>query len=118
MANKEEIRAIFLGDSKTGKTSIIYQLCHFDLNNIAPTYVSYQESYVFNNQSNTKNVVYSLVDVSGLEKYRSLASLFSKDCQLMLLVYSIDNKKSFDSIKTFWYNLCKDSHEKPCMINK
>ena len=51
-------------------------------------------------------------DTSGQERYHSITKLFVKESDIVLLVYSIDNIKSFNNLD-YWYkeitNLCGDS---------
>ena len=43
----------------------------------------------------------------GQEKYRSLTKLFYKDAGVIILVYDITQKKSFDEMKNYWYEELK-----------
>ena len=41
-------------------------------------------------------------DTSGQEKYRAVTKLFIQNAKIVILVYSIDNKESFN-VLDFWY---------------
>ena len=43
------------------------------------------------------------MDPGGLEKYKALSKNFYKESFVVVLVYEIINKKSFDAIKNYWY---------------
>ena len=43
----------------------------------------------------------------GQEQYRSLNRLFINKCQIILFIFEINKKKSFNEVD-FWYNLVKE----------
>ena len=99
----EEIKLILLGESGVGKTSIIKRfLCEkFDENeesSITMNYVS--KDFELQN----KKIKLNIWDTIGQEKYRSLSNLFLSDAKIVVLVYSIIAKKSFESLD-YWYDL-------------
>ena len=53
-------------------------------------------------------------DTAGQEKYRSINKLFYKDSNIVIFVYDITNKKSFDEIKNYWFEQVKEN----CDLNK
>lgn len=55
-----------------------------------------------------------LWDTAGQEKYRSINKLFYKDAQIVIFVYDITSKKSFDEIKSYWYEQVKEN----CNLDK
>ena len=46
-------------------------------------------------------------DTIGQEKYRSLTKLFFKDANIVILVYDITSRKTFEELD-FWLNLVKE----------
>jgi ABC-type antimicrobial peptide transport system permease subunit len=48
-------------------------------------------------------------DTIGQEKYRSFTNLFFKNANIVILVYDITNKKSFEEIKNYWYKETLDN---------
>ena len=46
-------------------------------------------------------------DTAGQERFRSLSKIFIKDSQIVLFVYDIVNRKSFENI-SFWVNYVED----------
>ena len=107
--NKEEIKelkVILLGDTGVGKTNIIYRFLFGTFDEILkPTLAS---SYLEKNLKRD-NCTYNLKvwDTTGQERYNSITKLFIKNSQIVLLVYSINNLKSFENIK-FWNDFIKD----------
>ena len=104
------VKAILLGESGVGKTSIIKRYISNEFN---PTSIS-----TLGAGSNTKTIIKNKVtynldiwDTTGQEKYHSITNLFIKGSDIIILVYSINSKPSFDGL-TFWYNSVKEKIEK------
>ena len=55
-----------------------------------------------------KDYELKLWDTAGQEKYRSLTKLFYKDSKVVIFVYDITNKKSFNELN-YWINEIKES---------
>ena len=98
-----EIKVILLGEAAVGKTSIIrrYYDETFDFNESSTISMSYVDKVVELNEKKYKLIIW---DSIGQETYRAVTKLFLKNSKLVILVYSIDDKKSFDNLK-FWYEL-------------
>ena len=51
-------------------------------------------------------------DTAGQEKYRSMSRMFYKDAYIILLIYDITDKQSFEDLKNFWIEELKRTGEK------
>jgi small GTP-binding protein len=102
---KNEIKIIILGSVGVGKTCIItrYKTGKF-LEDIPPTQGSNYVQIIKN--INNKNYIFNFWDTAGQEKYNSLTQSFTKNSQIVILVYSIVDKKSFEALD-FWLDLVK-----------
>ncbi len=94
------IKVILVGDTGAGKTNLItvaagYQ---FNSNSLTTTSCSYIQKIVVKNKIEYK---INLWDTIGQEKYRSLTKIFLKDSKIVIFVYDITNKDSFNSLQ-FW----------------
>ena len=56
---------------------------------------------------NNKDYLFNLWDMTGQEQYCSLNRLFINKCQIILFIFEINKKKSFNEVD-FWYNLVKE----------
>ena len=101
-----EIKTIIVGMSGTGKTNIINALINqpFDSNKISTLTSSFVDKYI---EFNKKKYHIELWDTAGQEKYRSLTKIFIKDSKIVIFVYDITTKKSFDEID-YWVETVKE----------
>ena len=106
MSEHKAIKVILLGESGVGKTNLIRVTIgkEFDSNIAATLTNSYCESQV---NLGDKQYKFFLWDTAGQEKYRSLNQLFIKDSKVILIVFSIVSKESFQQVD-FWYKYVKD----------
>ena len=103
---KKNIKIILIGESGVGKTNLINVAMDkgFEFN----TASTYNTSYLEGNISyNNKDYFYALWDTAGQEIYRSLNKIFIKGAKIVICVYAIDNKDSFDQLE-FWINYAKE----------
>ena len=102
----EEIKVILIGESGTGKTSLINAT-------MGLKFKEHLESTTTNSFSsktvtiNNKEYVLNLWDTIGQEKFRSLTKIFIKDSKIVILVYDITRKESFKELD-FWHKMIQD----------
>ena len=100
------IKVILLGEAGVGKTNLIRRAMGLDFeSNIEATVLSsyYENDLVVDNLKYS----YQLWDTAGQEKYHSLNKLFIKNSKIIIIIFSIDNRASFDKID-FWVNNTKE----------
>ena len=102
---KTEIKVIVLGSVAVGKTSLItrYKARKF-VQNIQST--SGFNFITVNKIFNNKKYILNFWDTAGQEKYNSLVQNFIKNANIVLLIYSITDKKSFQDLDN-WLKLVK-----------
>ena len=96
----DSIKIILIGDSGAGKTNLITVAAgyEFNSNSLTTRACSYiQKKYTINNSEYKVNVW----DTIGQEKYRSLTKIFVKESKIVIFVYDITNRNSFESLP-FW----------------
>jgi len=102
----ESIKIILIGNSGVGKTAIInrYELDRFD-KNIESTITS---SFIVKQiDVNGKKLILNIWDTAGQEKFRSLNKLFVKSSNIIIFVYDVTVRESFDQLN-FWHELVID----------
>ena len=94
-------KAIIVGNSGVGKTSIISRY----LNKFNPREKTTIGASFTNKleEINDNKIMFEIWDTAGQEKFRSINSIFYQDAYICLLVYDITDKKSFDDLKDYWY---------------
>ena len=104
--NDRAIKVILLGEAGVGKTNLIRRVMGLDFDkNLTSTVIS---SYCENDIIIEKlKYSYQLWDTAGQEKYHSLNKLFIKNSKIIIIIFSIDNRASFDKID-FWVNNTKE----------
>ena len=94
------IKLILVGDTGTGKTNLISVASGLEFNPgvLTTTSCSYIQKIV---KKNKKEYKINLWDTIGQEKYRSLTKIFVKDSNIVIFVYDITKRKTFESLK-YW----------------
>ena len=102
----DEIKVILIGESGTGKTSLINAT-------IGLPFKESLESTTTNSFSSkkvslgSKEYILNLWDTIGQEKFRSLTKIFIKDSKIVLLVYDITRIDTFKELD-FWHKMIRD----------
>ena len=95
--NSLSCKVVLLGETTVGKTSIISRFIKdsFDPNCITSLGASFisKEIYVAEFK---KKIKFDIWDTAGQEKYRTLARIFYKDAVIIIFVYDITKKKTFE----------------------
>ena len=98
-----EFKIITLGNPGVGKTSIIqrYVSDDFNINQLSTLGISYSFKVMTVKE---RNLRFKLIDTGGQEKYRSLAVSYFRHVDVVLFVFDLNNKSSFDSVQ-YWIDL-------------
>ena len=108
--NCVDAKVVLVGESGVGKTSIIKQFTAHSFDPDCQASISSQFSSKVVNINDTKKAIrFDLWDTAGQEKYRSLAKIFYKDARIIIFVYEITNKKSFEGLQNYWYQQVNSS---------
>ena len=59
-----------------------------------------------------KSVKFEIWTPSGQERYHALTHIFYRNAGIVILVYDITRKESFEEIKKYWYNEIKEQCKK------
>ena len=97
-------KLIFLGDQNVGKSSILNRF-------LSDTFVEeYQATIGLDFQSknvqiDNQDIHLLLYDTAGQEKFRSLIPMYTRDANIILLVYDISNRDSFTNLSQWLKDL-------------
>ncbi|OHT09439.1 Ras-related protein Rab-30 [Tritrichomonas foetus] len=110
-SSRFERNVVLLGSSGVGKTSIVtkYTSGIFDsMSSHATVGVSFTaQTFMVNNIMFTMNIW----DTAGQERYKSLASIYFKDKDAIIIIFSLDAKSTFSDINE-WHSELKKYYAK------
>jgi Ras-related protein Rab-6A len=93
----QKYKMIFVGDQGTGKTCILNRFAtnQFDEQYQTTIGLDFQSKNVSIHDQDVRLLLY---DTAGQEKFRSLIPMYIRESNIILLVYDITRKESFDNI--------------------
>jgi len=98
-------KIIIIGDISVGKSCLTMKATKDYFENYYSPTVGF-EFYTFNVKIDEQNIRLQIWDTCGQEEYRSLIQNFYRNSSLAIMVYSIDNEKSFENLE-IWLNEIK-----------
>ena len=104
----EDIKVILVGEPGTGKTSLInVAIGNKFVENAPSTLIStfVQKKFTKNNKDHILNIW----DTAGQEKFRAMTKIFIKNSKIVILVYAINSKQTFEGLKDYWFQTIKDA---------
>lgn len=109
-----ELKVVMLGESGVGKSSILRRY-------IDDTFIEFVESTIgaafMNKKIIYQNKIYNLDiwDTAGQERYKSLMPMYYRNAKGAVIVYSVNNKDSFETAKK-WLRILLDFHKDNVII--
>ena len=104
MTEQQHIKVVLVGETQTGKTAIITRAIDDEFSYESPsTFVASMKERKFS-YVDGKEVTLDIWDTAGQEKFRALNKVFYKKAAIAIMVYSIDNKRTFDEVKNYWHH--------------
>jgi Ras-related protein Rab-8A len=93
------IKMIIIGNSGVGKTNILMRYCDekYKDSHVATIGVDFKIKTI---SVNCKRIKLQMWDTAGQERYRNLTNNYYKGSAGIILVYSMDNRQSFEDIGT------------------
>ena len=108
---------MLLGDGQVGKTSLILRLTGNEFNDSQLTTVG-KESYIQQVNLHGYDLKMKIWDTAGQERFKSMSVQVIKTSDAVILVYSVNEKKSFNSLD-MWLNKLSETSDlskKPIII--
>ena len=103
----QEIKVILVGEMGTGKTSLINTVMGLTFKEGVEMTTSSASFVTKVFKIDGKSYAINLWDTIGQEKFRSLTRIFIKDSKIVVFVYDITRKKTFDELN-YWFNTIHD----------
>ena len=105
--NLVEAKAILIGEVAVGKTSLINVSIGMKFNSSQKTTIS--SNFVKKKiEINSQKYIIYLWDTAGQEKLKAMTKLFFKGADIVIFVYDITSKKSFENLKD-WIKEVEDN---------
>ena len=106
-------KIVLIGDSGVGKTCIISRFVSgdFNKNTNSTDGASYATKKLVLPKLKT-SINLDIWDTAGQERYKSLTKFFYKDAAMIIMVYDVTLKTSFDNLKEYWYREVQELSEK------
>ena len=106
-------KVILLGESGVGKTCIITRFINDDF--VKDTSTTSSANFISQSikfEEYDKTICFDIWDTAGQEYYRCMTKIFYKNAKIIIFVYDITRKETFDEIKNYWYNEVKENGPK------
>ena len=114
MSSTLEFKVVMIGSVAVGKTAIAnrLQFKRFD-EEYQPTvgagYIPYRTTY------DGKDIELQIWDTAGMERYKSLGSIYYRDAHAAIIVYDQTSMESADSLEK-WLESFRSTVKTPCYI--
>lgn len=106
---KSRFKVVIVGESGTGKTSILVRYTLAKFADHKPTINT--DLSVKNVQRGDEVIKLNIWDTGGQEQFHALTSQFTRDAHGIILVYDITDARSYTKLDT-WMDLIKDQVER------
>ena len=105
---KLKVKVVLIGEAGVGKTCLIsrYVSDTFDEHSKTTDGASYVAKTIYCEEYDCY-LQFDIWDTAGQEKFRSISKFFYRDASIILFVYDITNKESFESLESYWKNEIK-----------
>ena len=111
------LKCVLLGETAVGKSSLIYRFVNgtFKSQSHSTIVGCYSSKEVVYKEKDI-TIIYELWDTAGQEKFRAINRIFYQDAKIILLVYDVTEKSSFEALKDYWYNEIKENSPSESII--
>eukprot|EP01127_Copromyxa_protea_P014519 TRINITY_DN4059_c0_g1_i1.p1 TRINITY_DN4059_c0_g1~~TRINITY_DN4059_c0_g1_i1.p1 ORF type:complete len:205 (+),score=21.81 TRINITY_DN4059_c0_g1_i1:30-617(+) len=94
-----------------GKTCIGIRRCIGQFGDVPPTVGG--SFFPVTEQCENRRIKLEVWDTAGAEKYSSLTKMYYRNCDLIILVYAIDDIRSYNSLETWLSVITKECEKMP-----
>lgn len=115
MAQRSEVKIVFLGDTTVGKTSIItsHSRGSFSTEEAPTVGVCFSTQVIDVGGAEVKAKVW---DTAGQERFRSLTPFYFRDADVVVLVFAVDSKNSFEGAKCWYESVRREAKTRPQLV--
>ena len=108
-------KIIIIGDENIGKTSLVKKLTEeeFCKSYISTIGVDFSIHMVFDGMHSSKLQIW---DTAGQEKFRVITKSYYRCCQGAIIMFDLNNRKSFDNLEYWMEQININTTEKPYIL--
>jgi small GTP-binding protein len=101
-------KVCLIGDSGVGKSSLVTRFRGKEFNNYESSTIGAAFSVV-KSDLGSKKVELQIWDTAGQERYNSIVPIYLRQAHAVIIVYSVNDKQSQQSIGKKWYRFVHDN---------
>ena len=99
-----ECKVTICGETETGKTCLMQRLINNQFFDSGHSTIGKNTQSMIIELSGGVRINFIISDTAGQEQFRSLNRIYFNLADIVILVYSIDNRRTFEEIKKYWIN--------------
>ena len=110
-----KLKLIVVGNQSTGKSCILNRFVNetFEENYQATIGLDFQSKNITIHDQDVRLILY---DTAGQEKFRSLIPMYIREAQIILFIYDVSDKESFDSIPRWIQDVLDVKNTEPVLV--
>ena len=110
-----KLKLIVVGNQSTGKSCILNRFVNetFEENYQATIGLDFQSKNITIHDQDVRLILY---DTAGQEKFRSLIPMYIREAQIILFIYDVSDKESFDSIPRWIQDVLDVKNTDPVLV--
>ena len=112
----EKIKLMIIGETRTGKTSLISRYCKNEFSGGAYLSTIGIDFQIKNLEINSKKIRLQIWDTAGQERFRNIAKNYYQSSDGFIVVYDITNNESFQTLDYWVEEIKSNSQELSRMI--
>ena len=112
----EKVKIMIIGETKTGKTSLISRYCKNEFTGGAYLSTIGLDFQIKNLTINSKKIRLQIWDTAGQERFRNIAKNYFQSSDGFLIVYDISNHESFETLD-YWIEEIKSNSQELAKMN-
>jgi small GTP-binding protein len=112
----EKIKLMIIGETRTGKTSLISRYCKGDYSESPYLSTIGIDFQIKNLEINSKKIRLQIWDTAGQERFRNIAKNYYQSSDGFIVVYDITNNESFQTLDYWVEEIKSNSQELSRMI--
>lgn len=111
LAEINKVKAILIGDANVGKSNIFSRIASNRFEESSPPTLG-AAFHMLYMTINSQKISIELWDTAGQERYFSLTESYSRGAKIVIFVYDITERQSFDALKEWYCRLnCSNSKQ-------